>query len=299
MSRRLKHRLCRLSRLFIFLTAWSHNIFAQTSQTGSEPLKEVRRAYAAREVRPDRILNGHDASIQENPWQVALLDATIPENEKAQFCAGSIVASHWVLTAAHCVDAGTKPEEIVVLTGTASLTAGGQRKHVQPRGIIIHANWNSTTHDFDLALLHIVEDLGGTPIKGWTSGDPEQEGQEALTTGWGATTWIKPPLRTNTLQVGADHLVSRSTCNKKVSYDNQITGNMLCIGPMDPTGGNICDGDSGGPATSIGSSAVRKLIGIVSWGPDRCGTPKMPGVYTRVSQFGVWVRQISNGEVNW
>lgn len=53
--------------------------------------------------------------------------------------------------------------------------------------------------------------------------------------------------------------------------------------------GDSCSGDSGGPATAK-TSAKTKLVGIVSWGPDRCGAPKMPGVYTKVSQYTEWVR---------
>ena len=53
------------------------------------------------------------ADIADTPWQVALVAGG---EERNQFCGGSLVATTWVLTAAHCVDVDA--EEIGLLAGS-------------------------------------------------------------------------------------------------------------------------------------------------------------------------------------
>lgn len=66
---------------------------------------------------------------------------------------------------------------------------------------------------------------------------------------------------------------------------------QLCAGgePLEDS----CDGDSGGPLSrpEVGEGGVPRqfLVGIVSFGARRCGTPKLPGVYTRISTYVDWI----------
>jgi len=43
-----------------------------------------------------RITGGSTASRAQFPWQVAIII------DNSYFCGGSLIGSHWVLTAAHC-----------------------------------------------------------------------------------------------------------------------------------------------------------------------------------------------------
>ena len=272
---------------------------------GSEPLRQLRADYVAGTSRRLRIINGHDTSIEKHPWQVAILDTVTfgksHSNVASQFCGGSLIATKWVLTAAHCVDNGTKPTDLFVLSGTATLLTGGKRAQIVPDGIILHKDWSRLTHENDIALLHLQDDAIGTPIAGWSpSEDDAMADRSVVITGWGATSWIKPPLKTSLLQEILLPVVAHERCNQPVSYGNgRVTEKMLCIGDFDHGGSDSCQGDSGGPATSTLDSGIR-LIGIVSWGdPDRCGTAQMPGVYTRVSQYNDWVSAHTSKEVKW
>lgn len=40
-----------------------------------------------------------------------------------------------------------------------------------------------------------------------------------------------------------------------------------------------------------GSNPHYYLAGVVSYGPKNCGTPGIPGVYTRVSKYIEWIEK--------
>ena len=56
------------------------------------------------------------------------------------------------------------------------------------------------------------------------------------------------------------------------------------------TGEDSCNGDSGGPLIARRDRKSSMFLwGVVSSGTRVCGSGK-PGIYTRVSQFGDWIR---------
>ena len=56
---------------------------------------------------------------------------------------------------------------------------------------------------------------------------------------------------------------------------------------------DTCGGDSGGPLMQFIKSKKRwELIGITSSGFSRCSPPITPGVYTRVSTYHDFIKQI-------
>lgn len=77
-------------------------------------------------------------------------------------------------------------------------------------------------------------------------------------------------------------------------YNNlNVTVNRgeLCAGGEE--GMDSCSGFSGGPLVLFDSKEIRPsvfyLVGIVSYGPRKCGTKDWPGVYTRFSEYFDWV----------
>jgi secreted trypsin-like serine protease len=260
---------------------------------GSARLLAVEKQFDADQANDQRIVGGTAAKLADNPWQIAIVSARIPTNTMGQFCGGSIIGPRWVATAAHCVDSGTKPSQIAILTGTESLVTGGTR--VPATQIIVHPKWDTKTHDFDIALVEVGADLGGTPIVGDTFANEHSTSLRVRLTGWGRTS-MSTSAGSKVLQGVEVPYVTRATCNKPASYDGDITGNMICVG-LAQGGADSCQGDSGGPATAmIGDS--RRLVGIVSWGED-CALKDKYGVYTRVANFGPWVTTQTAGAVKW
>lgn len=234
-----------------------------------------------------RIVGGRKADIDENEWQVGLLVARIPDDERALFCGGSIVASRWILTAAHCVDRKTQPHLVKVLVGSGDLRQPGRRIAVEK--IIVHHDWNRTTRDSDLALLQLSGDTGYASIPTLTRALDQQRlivNTVVRVTGWGRTSEsgpMSPDLRQLTT-----YYRSNDECNDRISYHGRVTGNMLCAGRTDG-GVDACKGDSGGPL-SVVIDGKRYLAGVVSWG-DGCARPFKFGVYTRVAMFESWMSE--------
>ena len=283
MSRTLTRSLV----ISLFCVTAPHRAWAQ----GSERLLAVERAYDEQQAQDVRIVGGKPAKIRDNPWQVALLSARVPVNTQAQFCGGSIVAPRWVVTAAHCVDRGTLPSQVAILVGTQSLQSGGRR--VEATTIIVNENWTRQTHDFDIALVEVGADLGGTAIAWDATGSEHPLALPIRITGWGRTS-MSASAGTRILQGVSVPYVTRDVCNGPASYDGAVTDNMICAG-LQEGGLDACQGDSGGPASAdVGGRRV--LVGIVSWGQG-CALRDKYGILTRVAGFAAWAAEKTNGAV--
>lgn len=265
---------------------------------GSDRLLAAEKQWDAQVGLDQRLVGGKPVALEHNRWQVALVSARVPSNLVAQFCGGSIVAARWVITAAHCVDRGTQPKQIQILTGTESLEKGGTR--VNADRIIVHENWAPKTNDFDIALIEVASDLvggaaTGTAIAGDTSTAEHPPTLQVRVTGWGRTS-MSTNAGSKVLQGIEIPYVTRATCNRPASYDGAITDNMICAG-LQKGGVDSCQGDSGGPATAVVNGS-RRLVGIVSWG-EGCALRDKYGVYSNVSKFGSWVADRTAGAVKW
>src|SRR5688572_1616851 len=102
------------------------------------------------------IVGGTVAPAGKWPWQVALLWSNEPDNWYAQFCGGTLVDEHFVVTAAHCVTSGSggvyRETRIHVLTGTQTLS-GGTRRTIDR--IVRHPNYNDNNANFDIAVIKL------------------------------------------------------------------------------------------------------------------------------------------------
>ena len=96
-----------------------------------------------------RIVGGEDVQPGEFPYQVSW-----QSKHGFNSCGGSILKHHYVLTAAHCCEGVSHSYQIVAGEHNVDEDDGTeQRMEIQKR--IIHENYDSSTTDNDVCILHV------------------------------------------------------------------------------------------------------------------------------------------------
>ncbi|XP_078349413.1 transmembrane protease serine 11D-like isoform X4 [Oculina patagonica] len=246
-----------------------------------------------------RIVGGTQSAEGAWPWQVALLF------NETQFCGGSLVSPHWVVSASHCFHdaySSTNPADWTVVLGEHHLVdkeVFEQRRRVE--AIYLHPKYKSmffegiydTPPDYDVALVRLSEeaifDDYVSPICLLRPGMKFPWGKECYVTGWGHTQWnsTQPVI----LREAKVRLVPPQICNSGQSYNGTIHNRALCAG-FEKGGVDACQYDSGGPL-SCGDRGRFYLTGIVSWGHE-CARPHKYGVYADMFKLTSWVKKVMN-----
>ncbi|KAE9347163.1 hypothetical protein PR003_g7059 [Phytophthora rubi] len=221
----------------------------------------------------DRIFGGSEADASKFPFVVSLR-----QNDAggSTYCGGTLVASQYVVTAAHCVK--TDRATIYASIGTAFASGSSDGVRVKVIQGYRHPKYNKSAHTYDVGVLKLEKKvLAPTIALGAADG---LVGTFATVRGWGLTENGSQSRKMKEVNV---NIISNAECNKQ--YSNRITGGMLCAGTGN--GRDTCNGDSGGPLIANGV-----LVGIVSWG-GKCGVKA--GVYTRVAYVRDYINSIVSG----
>ncbi|NXK75469.1 KLK14 protein, partial [Amazona guildingii] len=221
-----------------------------------------------------RIIGGRPCSINQRPFQVALI------KRDQILCGGSLIDAQWVLTAAHCKQ---PRKDLKVLIGTDTLREGTGEVRVITR-LLVHPSYNPRRNDNDFMLLRLQRpvEFSSSIKKIRLPTRCPMDGMKCSVSGWGTTKSPGAKLPEN-LQCAAIQVFGRDKCTS--AYGNAITPNMFCAGV--PQGGvDSCQGDSGGPLVCNGV-----LQGVVSWGMAVCGRRGQPGVYANVCRAVPWIRR--------
>merc|ERR1719369_279277 len=243
---------------------------------------EVQEGCKCGVKKTSRIVGGSETEINEYPWMAKF---------GSFFCGGTLIASQWILTAAHCIT-GLAAGDITMVLGEHDLLSQSEslipRKEVSVTTVIGHPDykWNSSGYFNDIALLKLSEevDLNVYIPACLPSTSDNFEGKKAWVYGWGATSEggsTSPKL----LEVEVT-VVSNSVCKTAMSqYGYLIDNSMVCAGGE--AGKDSCQGDSGGPLT-VDVSGQHYLIGDTSFGYG-CGREGTYGVYGDVAFFRSWI----------
>ncbi|UJR23038.1 hypothetical protein I4U23_026064 [Adineta vaga] len=239
-----------------------------------------------------RIVGGEPAVSHSWGWAVS-----IRRQSTRHFCGGSILSSHYILTAAHCVDGVyLSSTELTVAVGTDSLYDNeGQRIIVSK--IYMHPQYNAYTKENDIAILKLKKSISfgnkniaklclpslsgidGTSFP-WTK-------SKLVAIGWGHTT--TGGVASNVLQQVTVNAVGNQ--ERKCSNSIKNTNLQFCAA-VNGGGKDTCQGDSGGPLMFYSEVYQQwMLAGITSYGRG-CGLSDYAGIYTRVTAYDNWIKSI-------
>ncbi|CAL4084489.1 unnamed protein product, partial [Meganyctiphanes norvegica] len=233
----------------------------------------------------DRIVGGVDSELHEWRWQAALR----LREDNLQFCGATLIADHWLLTAAHCM-VNFQTSSVIVSLGEHDKTTGSDTtatRHVDIKRSIIHPDYDDSTQNNDIALLELESYTSNSaihpiclPTKHIGTTFAEETG---TVTGWGTTSWQGSS--SDHLQEVELPIISNEKCSNDLE-NYEITDNMICTYAV---GKDACQGDSGGPLVWKSPSGHYNLVGVVSFG-YRCAETGYPGVYTRVTKYLPWIQ---------
>ncbi|XP_060112693.1 serine protease 27-like isoform X1 [Heteronotia binoei] len=239
-----------------------------------------------------RIVGGKPAADGAWPWQVSILQSG------KHICGGSLIAEHWVLTAAHCLTRNIDEYELEVGAYQLQNPPSEGRQIFSMSKICSHPDFDG--HDGssgDIAVVKLSSSITFTndvlPICLPNSSVQFPDGEMCWVTGWGQIKVgvnLPPPQTLQELEVP---IINRDACNELFSINpeadldpNPVKEDMICAGY---TGGgkDACQGDSGGPLVCPREEGWI-LAGVVSWG-EGCALANRPGVYTSVPYYDDWI----------
>ncbi|NP_001071205.1 ST14 transmembrane serine protease matriptase b [Danio rerio] len=239
-----------------------------------------------------RIIGGKDSDEGEWPWQVSLHMKT-----QGHVCGASVISNSWLVTAAHCVQDNdqfrySQADQWEVYLGLHNQGETSKSTQRSVLRIIPHPQYDHSSYDNDIALMELDNAVTlNQNIWPICLPDPTHyfpAGKSVWITGWGKLREGSDAVP-SVLQKAEVRIINSTVCSKLM--DDGITPHMICAGVL--SGGvDACQGDSGGPMSSIEGNGRMFLAGVVGWG-DGCGRRNRPGVYTRVTDYRSWIREIT------
>lgn len=253
---------------------------ARTPVCGKRHEKRVSRG---------RILGGTSALPGTHPWMAALYIGD-------EFCAGTLVSSCWIVSAAHCFLRNPLLSKIRVVLGQQSFndtgpntrTFGVEKYILHPRYTLYQPTLN------DIVLLKLKKANGRCAQKTQFIRPICVPGKDMTfldnscckISGWGHM--HEKANSYSNLMEGVVKIIPFERCSSPEMYGSEVRPGMVCAGSDSCV--DACQGDSGGPL-ACECEGVNFLYGIISWG-DGCGRSGKPGVYTLVPKYSDWINSI-------
>ncbi|XP_015217030.2 mannan-binding lectin serine protease 1 isoform X1 [Lepisosteus oculatus] len=275
-----------------------------------------------------RIVGGRSADPGFFPWQALIMVedmSRVPEDK--WFGSGALLSEYWVLTAAHVLrsqrrDSTVTPvseDHVVVYLGLHDIRNKMDAVNRSVEKIVLHEDFDPQNYNNDIALVKLKEKVTMNPLVMPICLPPANQDSSSphpntlgLVAGWGIS---KPNVSmdntvssdvgmvSNVLQYVKLPVVPETEC--KSSYASRsgkynITKNMFCAGYYEG-GKDTCLGDSGGAFVMEDTDTKRWVVqGLVSWGgPEECGSRRVYGVYTKVSNYGEWLENQLDTRMRW
>ncbi|OQV15028.1 putative Transmembrane protease serine 9 [Hypsibius exemplaris] len=229
--------------------------------------------------RPDSAIFGRPTALPlEFPFMVSL------RKDGSHFCGGVLLSAQHVLT-----------KHIVFLMRRAGINCKQTRS--QSAFMNPHANYRgwSTIYEHDIAMLTLREQIprsmsGTLAIRIVLPSSKRinpRPGSILLAAGWGQT---KSGARgygkaAEQLQAANMTVISLSVCRQRLE-DAHMPITKMCV---DSNVTATCQGDGGGPLFKKLPSGSYELVGITSYGVQKCSQAGKASVFTRISQYLNWI----------
>lgn len=281
----------------ILLGAWLATAAAQgtkdVTQSASEP--EAIPGFSGDPL--SRVVGGQPAKQDKWPSFVSVVHH-LAGDKTSGLCGGTVIASDWVLTAAHCVS-GRQPKNLFVWESGVQLTG---RESIDVDRIVVHERYSSEPFSRnDIALVHLKKAAAAPPqmlISQAASLTVLYNGLNTSVAGFGNTKARKAREKAggslaDQLMEAELPFVERASCNRTLkrlfgrSSDIIVDASAICAGDISGRR-DSCNGDSGGPLV-VDIEGRRVQVGIVSWGPG-CAQRDTVGIYAGVGYFERWIR---------
>ncbi|XP_069508011.1 serine protease 53 isoform X2 [Ambystoma mexicanum] len=230
---------------------------------------------------------GPGTQVGEWPWSVGLLF------QGSHICEGSLISESWVMTAANCFSGSGVTES----PDDWTVSLGWPMQEVQVKKISINGAFITPPEGDDIAMVQLSQPVTfndylqpaclpfsvhrfrfGTTC--WATGHQQKEGSDS-----------SPALQEVEL-----NLIGPNKCNCIYSLMESsddipsLLPGMICAAPEEGKT-SVCPINTSGPLF-CNENGAWFLAGIGSFGGS-CGRPDHPAVYTEISAFQEWIKQLT------
>ncbi|XP_062560319.1 CLIP domain-containing serine protease B4-like isoform X2 [Armigeres subalbatus] len=277
---------------------------ATTTKTFRTTSKTTR--FTTPKVEPQADETGfQQTTLTEFPWS-ALIQYRKLYGVYGFHCGGTLIHERYVVTAAHCVKAIPRTWEIsLVRLGEFDIKSpdvdcdkvqcGTPPLDIFVEQIIVHEGYVTRllSQYHDIALIRLMNAVQPTAFVRPIQLPLPEMGRSLFNTlktgisaGWGRSKTGSASTVKLKVQLELEDL---NGCSESYKVSGvKLTDGQLCASEWRGTG--TCSCDSGG-ALMVRMNDRYYLIGIVSFGPTKCGLKNVPGVYTSVIKYTSWIRR--------
>lgn len=248
-------------------------------------------------------VGGRPADALRYPYVAAL--SREAEADRVYFCAGTLVAPRWILTAAHCFHSTSgeriSTRDLWAQVGATSLKDVPDAAQVRVDRIVLHPDYDPRSQADDIALVRLVEEAGPLIVEIADAASSDREGRvtilgfgslyEGLLAGRAVSRRGQPLSQVSEqLNQAEAALVDPAECATRLGIGGAATGVYQICAASD----GACVGDSGGPLIVEAADRSDRLAGIASFGSG-CAVAEPVTVYTRVAAYSAWIAATIGG----